>query len=382
MKKISLLGSTGSIGTQTLSVIREHRDELSVSALAARSNIDLLEAQCREFLPGLAAVFEPDKAKALALRLRDLDIRVVSGMEGLIEAAAGTDADIVLTAVVGMIGLQPTVAAIQAKKDIALANKETLVTAGQIIIPMAKAYGVRLLPVDSEHSAVFQCLQKEEENKVSRLLITASGGPFRTYTKEQLKSVTKEQALKHPNWKMGGKITIDSATMVNKGLEVMEAHWLFHMPYEKIEIVVQPQSVIHSMVEFEDGAILAELGTADMRIPIEYALFYPERRTLTGKRLDFKTLSSLSFFPPDFELFPALSMAYEAGKAAKNRAVVFNAANEEAVRLFLNDRIPFTGITDRIAYALENVPSFEADTIEAVLETEKETLEVLSCYPQ
>ncbi len=379
MKKISLLGSTGSIGTQTLSVVREHRDELEICALAAHSNITLLEEQCREFLPGLVCVYDEKKAEEFRVRTADLPVRVVSGMDGLIEAAAGTDADVVLTAVVGMIGLKPAVEAIRAGKDLAFANKETLVTAGQIILPLIRKYGVRLLPVDSEHSAVFQCLNGENRNPVSRILLTASGGPFRGYTREQLAAVRREDALKHPNWKMGNKITIDSATLVNKGLEVMEAHWLFDVPYEKIEVVVQPQSVIHSMVEFEDGAIMAELGTPDMRIPIEYALFYPERRKLSGARLSFSELKYLSFEKPDTDVFPALSMAYEAGKAGGNRAVVYNAANEFAVSAFLRERIPFTEITGRIAYALEHVPAYGADSIEAVLETERETIEVLSC---
>ena len=382
MKKISLLGSTGSIGTQTLSVIREHPDELSCSALAAYRNIELLEAQCREFLPELVCVYDPVKAEELKTKVRDLPVRVVSGMEGLIEAAVLPEADIVLTAVVGMIGLKPAVEAIKAGKDIALANKETLVTAGQIILPLVKAHQVRLLPVDSEHSAIFQCLNGEEGNEISRILLTASGGPFRNYTREQLLKVRKEDALKHPNWKMGSKITIDSSTMVNKGLEVMEAHWLFGVPYEKIEVVIQPQSVIHSMVEFADGAVMAELGTPDMRIPIEAALFYPERRRLSGARLDFSTLQKLEFFPPDNELFPALPMAYEAGMAGMNRAVVYNAANEYAVQRFLKDEIPYTGITEMIRYALEKVPVLSADSVEEVLETERITIEELKSWRQ
>ena len=378
MKNLAILGATGSIGTQTLSVVRENKD-LNVVSLAANKNTDLLEKQAREFSPRLVAVYDEKKAKELKERLKDTDVRVVSGMEGLIEAAVIKEADIVLQAVVGMIGIRPTVEAIRAGKDIALANKETLVCAGHIIVPLTKEYGVKLLPVDSEHSAIFQCLHGERENKISRILLTASGGPFRGYTKEMLEKVRPEDALKHPNWSMGQKITIDSSTLVNKGLEVMEAKWLFDVSYDQVEVVVQPQSVIHSMVEFEDGAVKAQLGTPDMRLPIQYALYYPERRPLSGKRLNFEQLNSLTFEKPDTAVFEGLAMAYEVGRKGGNRPTVFNAANEYAVARFLRREIGYPEIIESIRYALSGVHYEEYPSLESILETEKETCEVLNC---
>ena len=335
MKKISVLGSTGSIGTQTLEVVRNNGD-IQVTALAAGRNIALLEKQIREFHPRIACVWDEEKGKELRLKVADLPVKVYSGMEGLIEAATEPEAEIVVTAVVGMIGIRPTIAAMEAGKDIALANKETLVTAGHIITKLAKEKGVKLLPVDSEHSAIFQCLNGEREHgcSISKILLTASGGPFRGWNREQLKSVTVEDALKHPNWSMGHKITIDSSTMVNKGLEVMEAKWLFFLYFDQIQVVVQPQSIVHSMVEFEDGAVMAQLGTPDMKLPIQYALYYPRRRFLPGERLDFWKLGDIRFEKPDMETFRGLKLAYEAGREGGTMPVVFNAANELAVKKF------------------------------------------------
>ena len=340
IKKIAILGSTGSIGTQALEVVRYHKD-IQVTALAAGGNAKRLEEQIREFKPKLACLWTEDKAKELKAAVADLDVRVVWGMDGLIEAAAGTDAELVVTAVVGMIGIRPTIAAMEAGKDIALANKETLVTAGHIIMPLAKEKGVRILPVDSEHSAIFQCLQGSGGNRLCRILLTASGGPFRGWTREQMEKVRPEDALKHPNWAMGQKITIDSSTMVNKGLEVMEAHWLFDVEMDQIQVVVQPDSVIHSMVEYEDGAVMAQLGTPDMRLPIQYALYYPERRFLPGGRLDFAALTRISFETPDMENFRGLGLAYEAGRRGGSLPAVFNAANEKAVAMFLRGQIGY-----------------------------------------
>ncbi len=376
MKSIAILGSTGSIGTQTLEVVRENGD-LKVASLAALKNIDLLEQQAREFHPGLVCVYDEEKAAQLKTRLSDTDIRVVAGMEGLIEAACVKEADITLGAVVGMIGIRPTIEAIKAGKDIALANKETLVCAGHIIIPLAKEKGVQLLPVDSEHSAIFQCLHGERENKVTRILLTASGGPFRGYTREQLEDVKPEDALKHPNWAMGRKITIDSSTLVNKGLEVMEAKWLFDVDYDDIEVVIQPQSIIHSMVEFEDGAVKAQLGTPDMKLPIQYALYYPERRYLPGKRLDFTAMTGITIDRPDTEVFEGLKLAYEAGRKGGNAPTVFNAANEFAVAQFLDRKIGYTDIYRLIKKAYDTVPFIADPTLEEILETEQKTYEVL-----
>lgn len=376
MKQISILGSTGSIGTQTLEVVRNQGD-IQVRALAAGSNIDLLERQIREFSPALAAVWEEKKAAELRLRTADLPVRIVSGMEGLIEAATETQTQIVVTAVVGMIGIRPTIAAMKAGKDIALANKETLVTAGHLIMPLAREKQVRILPVDSEHSAIFQALNGERQNRIHKILLTASGGPFRGKTRRELESVRPEDALKHPNWEMGQKITIDSSTMVNKGLEVMEARWLFDVEMDQIQVVVQPQSIIHSMVEFEDGAVIAQLGTPDMKLPIQYALYYPERRFLPGDRLDFWKLSQITFEKPDMETFTGLKLAYEAGKAGGSMPVVFNAANELAVSRFLKKNISYLTITDMIQGAMEHHKRIENPDVEQILQAEQETYDYI-----
>ena len=378
MKKISILGSTGSIGTQTLEVVRSNGD-IQVTALAAGHNITMLEAQIREFRPSIACVWDEEKAAELKTAVADLPVKVVSGMEGLMEAAAEPEAEIVVTAVVGMIGIRPTIAAMEAGKDIALANKETLVTAGHIIMKLAREKGVRILPVDSEHSAMFQCLNGEREhgNRIHKILLTASGGPFRGWTHEQLKTVTPADALKHPNWSMGHKITIDSSTMVNKGLEVMEARWLFDVDMDQIQVVVQPQSIIHSMVEFEDGAVMAQLGTPDMKLPIQYALYYPERRYLPGDRLDFEALSEIRFEKPDMETFRGLKLAYEAGRAGGTLPVVFNAANEKAVGKFLKGEISYLTIIDMIEESMKNHQRIADPTVEEILEAEKETYEFI-----
>lgn len=376
MKKIAILGSTGSIGTQTLDVIRNHGD-IEVTAMAVGSNIVLLEQQIREFKPQIVCVWDEKKAKELKQAVTDLAVRVVWGMEGLLEVATEKNAEIVVTAIVGMIGIRPTIAAMEAGKDIALANKETLVTAGHIIMPLARQKGVKILPVDSEHSAIFQCLNGEDKREVHKILLTASGGPFRGRTREEMATVQVKDALKHPNWSMGKKITIDSSTMVNKGLEVMEAKWLFGVEMDQVEVVVQPKSVIHSMVEFEDGAVMAQLGTPDMKLPIQYALYYPHRRFLPGKRLDFWTLNEISFEKPDFENFKALGLAYEAGKIGGTLPTVFNAANEYAVNEFLNRRISYLEIVDMIEKAMETHKIVESPNVEAILETEVWTYEFL-----
>ena len=378
MKKISILGSTGSIGTQTLEVVRSNGD-IQVTALAAGHNITMLEAQIREFRPSIACVWDEEKAAELKTAVADLPVKVVSGMEGLMEAAAEPEAEIVVTAVVGMIGIRPTIAAMEAGKDIALANKETLVTAGHIIMKLAREKGVRILPVDSEHSAIFQCLNGEREhgNRIHKILLTASGGPFRGWPHEQLKTVTPADALKHPNWSMGHKITIDSSTMVNKGLEVMEARWLFDVDMDQIQVVVQPQSIIHSMVEFEDGAVMAQLGTPDMKLPIQYALYYPERRYLPGDRLDFEALSEIRFEKPDMETFRGLKLAYEAGRAGGTLPVVFNAANEKAVGKFLKGEISYLTIIDMIEESMKAHRRIADPTVEEILEAEKETYEFI-----
>ena len=376
MKKIALLGSTGSIGTQTLDVVRNQGD-IQVTAMAAGSNIALLEKQIREFHPSIAAVWDEKKALELKVKVADLPVKVVSGMDGLLEAATEKEAQIVVTAVVGMIGIRPTIAAMETGKDIALANKETLVTAGHIIMPLAEKLGVKILPVDSEHSAIFQSLNGEHGNKIHKILLTASGGPFRGRTREQMASVQVEDALKHPNWSMGRKITIDSSTMVNKGLEVMEAHWLFDVEMDQVQVVVQPQSIIHSMVEYEDGAVIAQLGTPDMRLPIQYALYYPERRYLPGDRLDFWKLSQITFEKPDLENFHGLALAYEAGRRGGSLPTVFNAANEYAVAKFLNREISYLEITDMIQKAMENHKVIDDPTVEQILETEREVDELL-----
>lgn len=376
MKRIAVLGSTGSIGTQTLEVARANGD-IKVAAIAAGSNIGLLEKQIREFSPEICGVWDEKKAKELSLLVRDTGTKVVSGMDGLLEIAVMEAYEILVTAVVGMIGIRPTMAAIGAGKDIALANKETLVTAGHLIMPLIKEKKVRLLPVDSEHSAIFQCLNGEKGNKIEKILLTASGGPFRGWTREQMGHVTLEDALKHPNWSMGKKITIDSSTMVNKGLEVMEARWLFEVPMDDVKVVVQPKSIIHSMVQFTDGAVMAQLGTPDMKLPIQYALYYPERRPMGGERLDFWKLKEITFEEPDFKNFPGLSLAYEAGKAGGSLPVVFNAANEMAVAKFLNREISYLEITDIIGAALGHHKKKEHPSLDEVLSAEQETYEFI-----
>lgn len=376
MKKIAILGSTGSIGTQTLEIARFQGD-IEVTALSAGSNIKLLEEQIREFLPKIACVRDEDKAKELRENIKDLNVRVVSGLDGLIEAATEPSAEVVVTGVVGMIGVLPTIAGIKAGKDIALANKETLVTAGHIIMPLAKEYNVRILPVDSEHCAIFQCLNGEDEKKIHKLLLTASGGPFRGKTREEMKTIRLEDALKHPNWKMGKKITIDSSNLVNKGLEVMEAKWLFDVEIDRVEVVVHPQSIIHSMVEFEDGAVIAQLGTIDMKLPIQYALYYPERRCFPGQRLDFAALGQITFEAPDMENFLGLRLAYEAGRTGGSLPTVFNAANERAVAKFLNREISYLTITDMIEGAMREHKLIPSPTVEQILEAEKETYEFI-----
>lgn len=373
-KKIAVLGSTGSIGTQTLDVVRANGD-LEVEALSAGSNIDLLEQQIREFRPKLAAVYHEEKAVQLRERLRDMDVRVVSGMDGLLELAVMPETKILVTAIVGMIGIRPTIAAIEAGKDIALANKETLVTAGHLIMPLAKEKGVKILPVDSEHSAIFQCLSGEERRSVDKLLITASGGPFRGKKREELRKVTVEDALRHPNWSMGHKITIDSATLVNKGLEVMEARWLFDVELNDIQVVVQPKSIIHSMVQFRDGAVMAQLGTPDMKLPIQYALYYPDRRYLEGERLDFRTLKEITFEEPDTETFEGLPLAVRASREGGTMPTIFNAANERLVAKFLHREIAFLDIYDGIRGAMEHHQKKENPSLEEILDAEREAWE-------
>lgn len=377
MKKIAILGSTGSIGTQTLDVIRAHSDELEVVALAAGSNKERLKEQIREFHPELVSLSDEKKAQELKEELAGEAVEVVCGMDGLIEVAGIDSADVVVTAVVGMMGILPTMEAIRKGKDIALANKETLVTAGHLIIPMAREYGVSILPVDSEHSAIFQCLQGEPKKALDKILLTASGGPFRGKNAEFLETVTLEDALNHPNWSMGPKITIDSSTMVNKGLEVMEAKWLFGVDYSQIEVVIQPHSIIHSMVQYIDGAVIAQLGTPDMRVPIEYALFYPERRSLPGDRLDFSKLSQITFEKPDYKVFRGLSLAIEAGKTGGTMPTVFNAANERAVAKFLKGEIKYTDIVRSIEKCMDAHKVSAHPDLEEILATEQWVYSVL-----
>ena len=379
MKKISVLGSTGSIGTQALDIVRSNKD-LKVTALCANNNIELLTRQILEFSPDLVCVYDEKNADRLFQRLKETDplisekTEIITGMDGLIRAAEYPDADIVLTAIVGMIGIRPTMAAIKAGKDIALANKETLVCAGELIINAAKEYNVNIYPVDSEHSAIFQSLNGEDRAQAEKILLTASGGPFRGKKISELKNVTVEDALNHPNWKMGKKITIDSATLANKGLEVIEAHWLFDMPAEKIQVVVHPQSIIHSAVQFTDGAIIAQLGTPDMKIPIQYAFYYPERRYLGGKRVDLFKLHELTFEEPDMETFKALKFAFEAMKAGGTMPCVFNAANELAVRKFLNKEIGFTDIACLIEKTMDSHKIINNPGLEDIIRTGEEIM--------
>ena len=372
MKKIAILGSTGSIGTQTLDVVRRNQD-IQVLALSAGSNIEVLEEQIREFHPRLAAVWKEEKAKELAVRVADTDTRVVSGMDGLLELSVLEETELLVTAIVGMIGILPTIEAIKAGKDIALANKETLVTAGHIIMPLAQSRGVRILPVDSEHSAIFQAIHGEDKREIHKLLITASGGPFRGMKASDLAHVKVEDALKHPNWSMGHKITIDSATMVNKGLEVIEAKWLFGVDLDQIQVVVHPQSVIHSAVEFQDHAVIAQLGTPDMRLPIQYALFYPERKPLQSEALDLFKLHTMTFEEPDLGTFRGLALAYEAARRGGSMPTALNAANEKAVAMFLDRKIRFLDIPEIISECMAAHQWIDHPSLEDILETEQWT---------
>lgn len=377
MKRLTILGSTGSIGTQSLEVVRAYKENLSVAALAAGTNVELMEKQIREFHPKKAVMWTEEAAKQLKEKIGDLPVEIGYGMNGLLEISTMPETDVVLTAIVGMIGIRPTVAAIENKKTIALANKETLVTAGHIIMPLAKKMGVSILPVDSEHSAIFQSLNGEKKEQVSKILLTASGGPFRGKTREALENVTVEDALKHPNWSMGKKITIDSATLVNKGLELMEAKWLFGTELDRIQVVVHPQSIIHSMVEYVDGAIIAQLGTPDMKLPIQYALFYPDRLPMGGKRVDFYELSQITFEKPDMDTFRGLSLAYRAAKEGGSMPTVYNAANEKAVALFLDQKIRFLQIAEIIEMSMEHHKVIENPNVEQILSAEAETYDYI-----
>ena len=375
-RKIVLLGSTGSIGTQTLDVVRNNAD-LEIIGLAANRNVTLIEAQIREFHPHYAAMFDPAAAQELKVKVADLPVKIFAGMEGLMELVTVPEADTVLTAVVGMIGIRPTIAAIESGKDIALANKETLVTAGHLIMPLAAAHKVKILPVDSEHSAIFQSLNGEPKRKLEKILLTASGGPFRRMSRQQLETITVKEALKHPNWSMGPKVTIDSASLVNKGLEVMEARWLFDVRLDQIQVVVQPQSIIHSMVQYCDGAVIAQLGIPDMKLPIQYALFYPDRMPMTEDRLDFWKLGGITFEKPDTETFKGLDLAYQAAGIGGSMPTVFNAANEMAVKHFLSGKIRFLEIYDMILDAMEHHQKIESPDVEQILQSEQETYEYL-----
>ncbi len=371
MKKIGILGSTGSIGTQTLEIVRAYSDDLKVTVLAAGTNVALMEAQMREFKPEVVVMWSEAAAEDLRIKTADLNIPVLWGMEGLLEVSVWENMDVLVTALVGMIGIRPTIAAIKAGKDIALANKETLVTAGHIIMPLAKEYGVAILPVDSEHSAIFQSMQGEKRSQVNKILLTASGGPFRGKKTDEIRNMQVEDALKHPNWSMGRKITIDSATLVNKGLEVIEAKWLFDVSLDQIQVVVHPQSIIHSMVEYVDGGIMAQLGTPDMKLPIQYALFYPDRRPLDGKRVNFYELGQMTFEAPDMETFRGLKLAYESARIGGSMPTVFNAANEKAVALFLDKKISFLQIPQLIEECMLQHEVILAPSVEEILEAEQ-----------
>ncbi len=377
MKKIGILGSTGSIGTQTLDIVRNNKD-LQVVALAAGRNVQMLEEQIREFSPAIAVLWEEKAAQEMRVRVADTNTKISCGMEGLLEIAVMEEMDVLVTAVVGMIGIKPTIAAIEGGKIIALANKETLVTAGHLIMPLAAKKKVPIFPVDSEHSAIFQSMHGENRERISKILLTASGGPFRGRSREELKKVTIEDALNHPNWSMGKKITVDSATLVNKGLEVIEAKWLFGVEPEKIQVVVHPQSIIHSMVEYVDGGIMAQLGMPDMKLPIQYALFYPDRRPMEGKRVDFYTLSSLTFEKPDTETFKGLAMAYDAIRLGGSMPTVYNAANERAVSLFLDGKLQFLEIYDLIQGAMEQHKTVLNPSVEEILEAEAQAYEYIN----
>ncbi|GFH95069.1 1-deoxy-D-xylulose 5-phosphate reductoisomerase [Lachnospiraceae bacterium] len=378
MKRIAVLGSTGSIGTQTLEIVRNNGDALEVTALAASSNVALMEAQIREFRPRLAVMWSAQAAEELRLRVADCPVRVAQGMDGLLEIASMPEAEVLVTAIVGMIGIKPTIEAIRAGKDIALANKETLVCAGHIIMPLARERGVSILPVDSEHSAIFQSLNGEPKGKISRILLTASGGPFRGWNRERLAGVQVEDALKHPNWAMGRKITIDSSTLVNKGLEVMEAKWLFGVEPSQIQVVVHPQSIIHSMVEYIDGAVIAQLGVPDMKLPIQYALFYPDRKAMRDNRVDFFSLGSLTFEEPDMETFYGLKLAYRALEQGGSMPTVYNAANERAVALFLERRIGYLQIPELIQRCMEHHEVMRQPGVEEILAAEQSVYDYIS----
>jgi len=377
MKKIAILGSTGSIGTQTLDIVRNFKDELDVVAMAAGTNVDLMEKQVREFRPKVVTMWEENAAADLKERLRDMEITVLTGMDGLLEIAVLPEVEVLVTAIVGMIGIRPTIEAIKAGKDIALANKETLVCAGHIIMPLAKKHNVSILPVDSEHSAIFQSLNGEPKNRISKILLTASGGPFRGKTRVELVNIQVEDALKHPNWAMGRKITIDSSTLVNKGLEVMEAKWLFGVEPEQIQVVVHPQSIIHSMVEYVDGAVIAQLGLPDMKLPIQYALFYPDRRVMNEKKLDFFELQNMTFEKPDTETFYGLKLAYEALETGGNVPTIYNAANEKSVALFLDKKISYLQIPEMIERSMSKIKKVENPDVAQILETEAEVYEYI-----
>ncbi len=379
MKRLVILGSTGSIGTQTLEVVREYPEYFEVTALAAGRSVAAMEEQIREFKPAYAVMWTEEAAAELKTKVSDLPVKVLSGMDGLLEISTLPEYDILVTAIVGMIGIRPTIAAIKARKTIALANKETLVTAGHIIMPLAKECNVPILPVDSEHSAIFQSLNGEPKNRIDKIWLTCSGGPFRGKKRDELKNVQPEDALKHPNWAMGRKITIDSATMVNKGLEVMEAKWLFNVDYDQVKVVVHPQSIVHSMVEYQDGAVMAELGAPDMKLPIQYALFYPDRMPLRvpRKRADFYTLKSLTFEEPDMETFTGLPLAIRAGKTGGSLPTVYNAANERAVALFLDKRIGFLELVELIEKAMDHHTVVENPDVDQILSAEQETYEYL-----
>lgn len=377
MKQIAILGSTGSIGTQTLEVVRNNPG-LRVVALAANSSVEKMEQQIREFKPLVVGMWTEQAAADLRDRVKDMDVRVVVGMDGLLEIACLPESQVLVTAIVGMVGIRPTIAAIKAGKDIALANKETLVTAGHIIMPLAKEYGVAILPVDSEHSAIFQSLNGEPAGRIEKILLTASGGPFRGKTRQQLEKVQVEDALKHPNWSMGRKITVDSSTLVNKGLEFMEAKWLFGVEFEQIQVVVHPQSIIHSAVQYVDGAIIAQLGTPDMKLPIQYALSYPDRRPMAGKRVDFFELGSLTFEKPDTDTFTGLALAYRAARTGGSLPTVFNAADEKAVALFLERKISYLQIPELIGEAMEHHRTVQNPGVEEILAAEAETYEYIA----
>ena len=377
MKSIGILGSTGSIGTQTLEIARNYHDEIQVAALAAGTNVTLLEQQIREFKPRMAALWSEDSARDLRDRIRDLDVKVVSGMDGLLEIAALEGMDALVTAIVGMIGVRPTLTAIEHGKDILLANKETLVTAGHILMPLAKEKGVKILPVDSEHSAIFQSMNGEKRSRVKKILLTASGGPFRGKTRSELAGMTVEDALKHPNWSMGRKITVDSSTLVNKGLEVMEAKWLFDVDLDRIQVVVHPQSIIHSAVEYEDGAVIAQLGVPDMKLPIQYALFYPDRYPMQQKELDLFEVGTLTFEKPDTDTFRGLALAYLAMEKGGNIPTVYNAANEKAVSLFLDRKISYPEITELIEACMEDAEFIDHPDVDEILWTEAAAYEFI-----